>query len=307
MAQSPAVTRTRTALARDLMDRARTERFAVGAFNADNLATIRAICRAARARTAPVLIELSHSEVTALGLHNARDIVDNEIEDLGIEAYLNLDHAPTAAAAEAAIDAGFEFVHLDVFQADPDAREDEVVAATRKLVAYARHTDALVEGEQRYLRGTSTVHPDGIDPAAVAASLSTPERARAFVEATGVDTYAVGIGNIHGRYPNPKELDLELLARVRAAIDTNISLHGGSGTTDAAYKGVAHGGISKININSDVRYAYRTRLEQQFAVHPAELATAKLIGPVMDAVQGVVETKIAAFGSAGKARAWITR
>jgi fructose-bisphosphate aldolase class II len=299
---SLAVIRERTARARELMDRTRAEHFAVGAFNADDLSTLRAICGAARASAAPVLIELSHAEIEMLGLANARDILDNEIENLGVEAYLNLDHAPTVAAAQAAVDAGFEFVHLDVFQADPDATDDEIVAATRKVVEYARSTDAVVEGEQRYLTGSSTLHREAIDTGAVAASLSTPEGARAFVEATGIDIFAAGIGNIHGRYPSPKQLDLDLLARLRAVLDVNISLHGGSDTPDELYEAVARGGISKININSDLRYAYRTMLEEQYAAHPEEYATVKLIGPVMAAVRRVVQNKINAFGSAGKTR-----
>jgi fructose/tagatose bisphosphate aldolase len=90
--------RERTRRARALLDRARAERFAVGAFNADSLGTLRAVCRAARACAAPVLIELSHTEAEAIGLHNARAVLDNEVGDLGIEAYLNLDHAPAIAA-----------------------------------------------------------------------------------------------------------------------------------------------------------------------------------------------------------------
>jgi fructose-bisphosphate aldolase class II len=293
----------RTTRARELMARARAERFAVGAFNADDLATLRAICRAAQATSAPVLIELSHTEVETIGYRNARAVLDNEIEELGIEAYLNLDHAPTVTAARNAVDAGFELVHLDVFQAQPHASDDDVIAATRDAVMYARRTGALVEGEQRYLRGTSTLHQEPIDEDAVAASLSTPESVRAFVDATGIDTCAIGIGNIHGRYSQPKELDLELLARIRCAVDVNLSLHGGSGTPDVMYRAVARAGVNKININSDVRYAYRTTLEEQLARHPHEYATVKLIGPVMDAVQRVVEQKIEAFGSAGKAGA----
>jgi fructose-bisphosphate aldolase class II len=290
------------------MARSREGGFAVGAFNVDNLETLRAVCRAARATGGPVLIELSQPEVEVFGLENARDVLDNEIDALGIEAYLNLDHAPSGSAAMSAIDAGFEFVHLDLFQSDRHARDEAVIAATREVVEYARRTGAVVEGEPRYLTGTSTLHHGRVDPGAVAPSLSTPEEARAFVEATGIDTLAVGIGNVHGHFAAPKVLDLELLARVRAAVDpnVNISLHGGSGTRDGVYRAIARGGVSKININSDIRVAYRTGLERQFARYPGQYATAKLIGPVIDAVQRVVEGKIHAFGSMGKARSAIT-
>jgi fructose-bisphosphate aldolase class II len=297
----------RIAAARALLERARTEQFAVGAFNADNLTTMRAIARAARATAAPVLVELSQAEVEAIGLANARDFLDNEIEALGIEAYLNLDHAPDAERVEAAIDAGFEFVHVDVFQSGPRISEARVIEETRQVVAYARRTGAIVEGEQKYFAGSSTLHRHTPDAAAIAASLSTPAGARRFVEATEVDILAVGISNLHGRYPQPKRLDLSLLARIRSQVDVPFSLHGASGTPRSMYSAVARVGITKININSDIRYAYRRALENEFRAHPNEYATAKLIGPVMDAVQSVVEDKIRAFGSAGKASAGALR
>jgi fructose-bisphosphate aldolase class II len=294
--------RERTRRARALLRRSRAERFAVGAFNADSIGTLRAVCRAARACAAPVLIELSHTEAEAIGLHNARAVLDNEVVELGIEAYLNLDHAPTVAAAKAAVDAGFEFVHLDLFQSHPDATEADVVIATRELVEYARSTCALVEGEQQYLTGSSSVHLHEIDPARIERTISTPEGARRFVDLTGIDILAIGMGNVHGRYLAPKSLRLDVLTRVRDVLDVGISLHGGSGTSDDLYRAVTRRGVSKININSDVRYAYRAILEHQLSVHPDEYATVKLMGPVLDAVQHVVQAKIRAFGSAGRAR-----
>lgn len=294
--------RERTRRARALLGRTRAEHFAVGAFNADSLGTLRAVCRAARACASPVLIELSHTEADAIGLQNARSVLDNEVAELGIEAYLNLDHAPTVAAAKSAVDAGFELVHLDLFQSAPDATEADVVIATRELVEHARSTGALVEGEQQYLTGSSTLHHDEIHPALIQRTISTPEGARRFVDLTGIDIFAIGIGNAHGRYLAPKALRLDVLTGVRDAIDIGISLHGGSGTSDDLYRAVARRGISKININSDIRYAYRTILEHELAVHPDEYATIKLMGPVLNAVQRTVEAKICAFGSGGKAR-----
>jgi ketose-bisphosphate aldolase len=284
------------------MARSHAEGFAIGAFNVDNLETLLGIARAAQATAAPAFIEASASEVAVLGLANLRDIVDNLVDELGVELYLNLDHAPSVDAAVAAIDAGFELVHIDVSQADHHASDETIVAATRRVVDHARTTGALVEGELRYLPGSSTVHRLPPDTEAVAASLSSPDTARAFVEATDVDTFAVGIGNLHGLYAHPKALDLHLLARIRAATHAYLSLHGGSGTPDHIYAAATRGGISKINVNSELRYTYRTTLEREFAEHPHEFATVKLVGPVIDAVQAIVEAKIVAFGSAGRSR-----
>jgi fructose-bisphosphate aldolase class II len=289
--------------ARALMKRSREEHFAVGAFNVDNQETLIAIARAAQARRAPVLVEVSHGEVAVIGLRNIRSLVDNYRAELGVEMYINLDHSPSVDAAKAGIDAGFEFVHIDYSQAQRDASDAEIIEATRAVVDYAAHTTgALVESEPHYFSGSSNVHDEPIDYKAIASTFSTPEGARHFVDATGIDTFAAAVGNLHGRYPVPKQLDLALLQTIRDAIDVNISLHGGSGTPGHYFQSAAQIGVSKININSDMRYAYRTTLEQQLRANPDEFAIVKLIEPVIRAVQDVVENRIDLFGSAGKAR-----
>ena len=294
---------TGVAAARNLMDRSREEHFAVGAFNVDNQETLLAIARAARAKNAPVLVEVSHGEVAVIGLANMRSLVDNYRAEFGVEMYINLDHSPSVEAAKAGIDAGFEFIHIDYSQAKHDATDAEIVAATREVVQYAAQTTgALVESEPHYFGGSSNVHTEDIDYAEIRKTFSTPDGARAFVKETGIDTFAAAVGNLHGRYPVPKQLDLELLQRIRDAIDVNISLHGGSGTPGHYFQSAAQIGVSKINLNSDLRYAYRTTLEAQLAAHPDEYAIVKLIEPVIAAVQDVVEEHIDLFGSTGKAQ-----
>ena len=288
--------------ARELMERSRRERFAVGAFNVDNQETLVAIARAAQVKRSPVLVEVSQGEVDAIGLANLRDMVDNYRAELGIEMYVNLDHSPSIEAAKAGVDAGFEFIHIDLSQAKRDATDDEIIAATREVVAYARTTGALVESEPHYFGGSSNVHAEEIDYEEVRKTFSTPEGARAFVDATGIDTFAAAVGNLHGRYPVPKVLDLELLQRIRDAIGGYISLHGGSGTPGHFFRSAAEIGVSKVNLNSDMRYAYRTTLERQLREHPDEYAIVRLMGPVIRAVQDVVEEHIDLYGSAGKAQ-----
>jgi fructose-bisphosphate aldolase class II len=288
--------------ARDLMRRTRAEHFSVGAFNVDNLETLVAIAQAASAKQAPVLVEASHGEVEAIGLANLRDLVDNYREELGIEMYLNLDHSPSVEAAKAGIAAGFEFIHIDYSQANRDAEDAAIVEATKEVVAAARGTGALVESEPRYFHGSSNVIDEPIDYEEVKASFSTPEGARQFVEETGIDTYAAAVGNLHGLYPTPKRLDLDLLRLIRAAIEVNISLHGGSGTPGHYFEEAARIGVSKVNLNSDLRYAYRTNLEKVLADNPDEFAVVRLMGPVIAAVQKVVEDHIDLYGSGGKAK-----
>jgi fructose-bisphosphate aldolase class II len=283
------------------MQRSRAQKFAVGAFNIDNQETLIAVCKAAQAKQAPVLVEVSDGEVKAIGLDNIRDMVDNYKREYGVEMYINLDHSPSVEAAKRGIDAGFEFIHIDVSQANHDASDQEIIDATKEVVEYAKFTGALVESEPHYFGGSSNVHTEAIDYEEIKKTFSTPEGTRAFVDATGIDTFAAAIGNLHGKYPVPKQLDLELLQRIRDAIECQISLHGGSGTPLNYFEEAAKIGVSKININSDMRYAFRKTLEQVLADNPAEYAIVKLMPTVYGAVQEVVEEKIDAFGSAGKA------
>lgn len=284
------------------MARARTERFAVGAFNLDNQETLIAVIKAAKAKNAPVLVEVSKGEVDALGLDNVRDMVDNYKEEYKVEIYINLDHSPSVADAIEGIEAGYEFIHIDVSQANHDATEEEIISATKSVVEWSKLTGALVESEPHYFGGSSNVHTDEINFEEIKKTFSTPEASKAFVEATGIDTYAAAIGNLHGVYPTPKVLDIELLKTIREALDCNISLHGGSGTPGHYFIEAVKVGVQKININSDMRKAYRDTLEKVLAENESEYAVVKLMGAVEDAVQAVVESKIELFNSAGKAR-----
>lgn len=294
--------RENSAKARKLMERARREKFAVGAFNLDNQETLIAVARAAKAKDAPVMVELSQGEVDMLGLENIRDLVDNYRSQYDIEMFINLDHSPTVEDAIAGIKAGFEFIHIDVSQANHEATDEEIIAATKKVVEAAKETGALVESEPHYFGGSSNLHSEAINYEEIQKTFSTPEGARAFVEATDIDTFAAAIGNLHGKYPVPKQLDLELLARIREAIECNISLHGGSGTPGHYFEKAVKIGVSKININSDMRVAYRKTLEKVLADNKDEYAVVKLMGKVINEVQKVVESKIDVFNSSGKAR-----
>ncbi len=293
--------RDNTIRARHLMQRSRSQHFAVGAFNIDNQETLIAIALAAQKLQSPVLVEVSDGEVKAMGLENIRDMVDNYKREYGIEMYINLDHSPSVEDCKRAIDAGFEFIHIDISQANHEAGEDEIIERTKEVVDYASFTGALVESEPHYFGGSSNVHTEAIDYDTIKKTFSSPEGAKSFVDATGIDTFAAAVGNLHGKYPVPKELDLELLSRIREVIGCNISLHGGSGTPLHYFEEAAKIGVGKININSDMRFVFRKTLEKVLAEHPNEYAVVKLMPEVYGAVQAVVEEKIGAFGSTGKA------
>jgi fructose-bisphosphate aldolase class II len=290
------------AAAREAFDRARHGHYALGAFNLDNQETLKSVVFAAKAKKAPVLVEVSKGEADALGLDNVRDMVDNYKADYGVEMYINLDHSPTVEDALAGITAGFECIHIDVSQADHNATDKEIINKTKEVVRAAKLTGALVEAEPHYFGGSSNLHTEKIDYAEIKKYFTKPDEARKFVEETGIDTYAAAIGNLHGHYPAPKVLHLDLLKEIRAALDCNISLHGGSGTPGHYFIEAVKIGVTKVNINSDMRIAYRETLEKVLDDNPSEYAVVKLMDEVIAAVQKVVEAKIDTFNSAGKAR-----
>jgi fructose-bisphosphate aldolase class II len=296
--------RKNCATARARMAQARTEHWAFGAFNLDDEPTLKAVALAAKAKNAPVLVEVSAGEVSDIGIQNVRDMVDNFKYEYGVEMYVNLDHSPSVEDAKKGIDAGFEFIHIDYSQAKKDASEEEIIAATKEIVEYAKFTGALVESEPHYFGGSSNLHTEKIDYEEIKKTFSTPEGALAFVRETGIDTFAAAVGNLHGKYPVPKKLDLELLQRIRDVLPGNISLHGGSGTPGHYFESAVKIGVTKININSDMRVAYRTALEKTLRDNPNEYSIAKLINKdVVPAVQKIVEAKLDTFNSAG--RAWV--
>ena len=295
--------RENNARARQLLQRTRKQNFAVGAFNIDNQETLIAVSKAAQKLNSPVMVELSKSEVNSMGLQNVRDMVDNYKTEYGIEMYINLDHSPTVDDCKAAIDAGYEFIHIDISQANHNATDEEIINGTREVVEYAKTTGAIVEGEPHYFGGSSDVFTEVIDYEEIKKTFSTPEDSKSFVEATGIDTYAAAIGNLHGKYPVPKVLDLDLLQRIRDNLGPNtfISLHGGSDTPLHYFESAAKIGVNKVNVNTDLRVAFRSTIDTALDENPDQVSVAKLMPQVENAVQAVVEEKIGAFNCAGKA------
>lgn len=293
--------RASTSKARQLMLRAHQQKFAVGAFNIDSQDILISVIKAAAKLKAPVIINLSESEADSIGLENARDLVDNYKDEYGVEAYLNLDHGPSVKLAKEAIDIGFEFVHIDISQQDHNASLEEITQKTKQVTEYARFTGAIVESEMHYFAGSSNLHDEEVDYEEIKKTFSDPKTSLEFVHDTDIDIFAASVGNLHGSYPAPKQLNLGLLQEVCDAVPCSVSLHGGSGTPLFYFEEAARIGVSKININTDVRIAHRKALEKALEDNPDEFSVMKLMEQVNDATQEVIEEKIRAFGSDSKA------
>lgn len=285
--------------AREWFKKAQGENFAIGAFNADNLDILRAICLAGSAKKSPVMVEFSPGEVGYFGLKNIVDIVANFREEFGIPVLLNLDHAKKVEDCKAAIEVGnFDDIHFD----GSDLDYEQNLIETKKVVEAAHAKGLLVEGEIDKLSGSSEVHTEQIDLATLKKSYTDPVKAAKFVQETGVDIFASVFGNIHGTFPNQPDLDFELLKKIKEALpSTFLSMHGGSGIpADQVKEAIRVGGIVKVNVNTEVRQAFKDALNEKISENPNEYTYYKLTPDIVMSVAAVVEGKIDVFGSAGK-------
>ncbi len=283
-------------------DRAGKEKFAIGAFNVGSLETLKAVAGAARKLLAPVMVEASHGEAEYFGIRELVGVVRVLEQSNNVTILLNLDHAASFDDCQKAIEAGFDYVHFD----GAKLPLEENIKICKEVVALAHSKDILVEGEMDLISGSSADHRNNIDGYRAQMSdfskHSDPVKAGEFVKQTGVDTFASFVGNVHGLYPGPKRIDVELLKKIKQVIpNTFLSLHGGSGIPGEDIQTAIKLGVVKININSELRVAFRDKLREVLQrKEDSEVAIYKIMPEAILAMQEIVETKIALFGSNNK-------
>lgn len=280
-------------------------RWATGHFNFSELDQARAIVEACAEARSPTVLGTSEGERKHFGLTEAVAIRDAFRKDFAIPIFLNADHTKSVAAAKAAVDAGYDSVHIDL-SALP---YEENVAGTKEIVEYARiqHTNILenvgmlsVEGELGYLRGESKIQQEKIE--VKKEDYTDPAQAKDFVVRTGVDRLAIAVGNIHGISLDEPALDIERIRAIRAAIPEGVALvlHAGSGIPDDQIRAAISTGIANIHINTDIRVAYVRELKRAFAEDVGEAAMYKLDASAITAMKEVVKQKLTLFGAAGR-------
>lgn len=309
----------------DWYSRAKKEHFAICAFNVDNLEIFKAVVAAADKQKSPVILAFSPGEVGYFGLKNIVDLVINSREDYKIPIFLNLDHGKDAASCIEAVSIGspssqsssghstlrdelvssdskrsssFDSVHLD----GSHLEIDENIKEAKKVVEAAHAKGLLVEGEIDKITGSSEVHTEDVDVSLFRNSYTDPAGAAKFVAETGVDIFAGLFGNLHGTFPNQPPLDFDLLKKIKEALpNTFLSLHGASGIPLVEVKqAIEDGGIVKVNINTELRVAFKDSLTEKLEEKPGEYRVYELNEDVILSVMAVVESKIDAVGSANK-------
>lgn len=282
--------------------KAREEKFALGAFNLDSFETLKAVRLAAKRLNSPVLVEVSPGEVEYLGIRNIASLVDNARREFGIPLFLNLDHATDLDLIKESLNFGVDLIHYDGSKLP---LEDNINNA-KQVVSWAHAKNILVEGEIDHFPGSSELHTQEsikgqvLSPPAGEAGIKYTDigLAQRFVQETGVDIFAVFVGNKHGVYLDGSEkLDLGYLQKLREALpNTFFSLHGGSGIPAEDIQAAIKLGVVKVNINTELRIAWRKSLTESLANNPNEYTWSRIAQKAIEEVQKVTEDKIKLFG-----------
>lgn len=278
----------------EIFSKARAGKYAVGAFNTNNLEWTRAILEAAQETNTPILIQTSMGAAKYMGgyelcLHLVQDTI--KAMNITVPVVMHLDHGNYEAAKEC-IEIGYNSVMFD----GHDLPFAENLEKTKEIVKLAHAKNMSVEAEVGSIGGTE----DGITGAGELASV---EEAKTLA-ATGVDYLACGIGNIHGVYPdNWKGLNFDRLQEIVAEVKTPLVLHGGSGIPkDQIVKAISMG-ISKVNVNTECQLSFAKATREYIeAGHDQDVDAKgydprKLLAPGTEAIKETVKERIDWFGT----------
>ena len=282
---------------RDVLTRLEKQGAALGHLNVADHVLLKAVVAAAAETKLPVFVGASEGEREFFGARQLAALVKSLRQESEVPIFLNADHTHSLAKAMEAANAGFDAVGVD-FSALPF---EENVARTKETVQAikAANSAILAEGEIGNIGTGSEIH----ETAQGDRKLSTPEEARQFVEATGVDILAPAVGNMHGMLMSmvqgkaKKHLDLERIAQIKQAAGVFLTLHGGSGTDDEHFRKAIAAGINIIHINTELRVAWRESLGESLARDANEVVPYKILRPVVDSVKQVVSSRLRLFRS----------
>ena len=303
---------------KEMFEKSMKEHFAMGAFNVNNMEIIQGIVTAANEEKSPVILQVSSSARKYAGHRYLMKMVEAAVEETDIPIALHLDHGPDFETCKSCIDGGFTSVMID----GSKYSFEENIALTKQVVDYAHERGVVVEAELGKLAGIE----DEVNVAASDAIYTDPDQAEEFVKRTGCDSLAIAIGTSHGAYKFKGEAKLrfDILQKVKEKLpNTPIVLHGAStvipelvemcnrfggdipgakGVPDEMLKQAGQNGVSKINVDTDLRLAMTAQIRRVFAEKPSEFDPRKYLAPARDAIKETVQHKIHdVFCSSGKA------
>lgn len=283
--------------AKEMLEKARDGKYAVGHFNINNLEWTKAILQTAEELRSPVILGVSEGAGKYMtGFKTVVGMVNGMLEEMKITVpvALHLDHG-TYEGCLKCIDAGFSSIMFD----GSHYPIEENVEKTKELIRICREKGISLEAEVGAIGGEE----DGVIGMGECAD---PNECKMIAD-LGVDMLAAGIGNIHGKYPaNWKGLSFETLAAVKEAVgDMPLVLHGGTGIPEDMIKKAISLGVAKINVNTECQLAFadatRKYIEAGKDLEGKGFDPRKLLAPGAEAIKATVKTKMELFGSVGKA------
>lgn len=304
---------------KEMFEKSMKEGFAIGAFNVNNMELIQGIVDAAAENNSPVILQASSSAIKYARINYLMKMVEAAVEEHpNIPIAIHLDHGPDFETCKMCVDNGFTSVMFDGSKYD----FEENIRLTKEVVDYAHAHGVVVEAELGKLAGIE----DDVNISASDAMYTDPAQAEEFVRRTGVDSLAIAIGTSHGAYKFKGEAKLrfDILANVKQKLpNTPIVLHGAStvipelvemcnkyggdipgakGVPDEILHEASISGVSKINVDTDLRLAMTAAIRKTFAEDPAVFDPRKYLGNARTLIEEVVKHKIKdVFGSSNKA------
>jgi fructose-bisphosphate aldolase class II len=296
-----------------MFKKAYEKKYAIGAFNINNMEIIQGVTDACKKRNSAVILAVSTSALKYARPLYLRKMVEAAVEETGIDIALHLDHGPDFDAVKLCVESGFTSVMFDGSHHDYETN----VKLTREVVEYAHAREISVEAELGKLAGVE----DDVNVSAKDATYTNPDQAVEFVTKTGVDSLAIAIGTSHGAYKFKGEakLDFDRLALITKKLDEAgfknypIVLHGASSVDPEAIKicnengGALKGasgipiemlrkattlGVCKINMDTDIRLACRAAIRKSFNDSPENFDPRKYLGAARDYIYETVLNKI---------------
>jgi len=278
---------------RELLQEADKGRYAVGAFNANNMEIVQAIIEAAQEESAPVILQASQGAVKYAGIEYIVGMVKVAAEKATVPVVLHLDHGTSFEQIVQCVRYGFSSVMID----GSKYSLEENIALTKKVIDVARPAGLSIEAELGKIGGTE----DDISVDERDALMTIPQEAAYFAEQTNVDALAIAIGTAHGPYKGIPKLDFNRLEEINKLVATPLVLHGASGVPDEAITKAISQGICKVNIDTQLRQAFVAGVKKVLEANPKEIDPRKVLGPAKDAMKAVVKEKMRLFGCSGKA------
>jgi len=303
---------------KEMFKRSMEEHFAIGAFNINNMEFVQAILDAAAKENAPVILQTSSSALKYARVPYLRKMIEAGLEEHDVPVVLHLDHGPDFATCKYCVDNGYTSVMFDGSKYD----FEENIRRTKEVVDYAHAHGVVVEAELGKLAGVE----DDVNVEASDAMYTDPMQAKEFVERTGCDSLAIAIGTSHGAYKFKGEAKLrfDILEKIKELIsETPIVLHGAStviqeyvemcnqyggnmpgakGVPDEMLHEASLRGVSKINVDTDLRLAMTAGIRKTFVESPEVFDPRKYLGLGREYIEETVAHKMRdVFGCSNKA------